>query len=161
MRDDPPFFDTSYLVRLYLEDTGFEAVRERAGAARAVAAAWHAQAEVVAALHRALRERKIGPSAFQAVLDQFARDSADGLFEWQPLADGVQKRVAHVFRDAPPTAFLRGADALHLACAAENGFREVYSNDRHFLAAAPLFGLRGIDLISPPPSSPTTDRPTP
>jgi len=23
----------------------------------------------------------------------------------------------------------------------------VYSNDRHFLAAAPIFGLRGVDVI--------------
>ena len=27
--------------------------------------------------------------------------------------------------------------------ASAHGFREIYSNDRHVLAAAPLFGLRG------------------
>ena len=50
MSADLPFFDTSYLVRFYLEDSGFEAVRKLAGAERAVAAAWHARAETVAAL---------------------------------------------------------------------------------------------------------------
>jgi predicted nucleic acid-binding protein len=55
--------------------------------------------------------------------------------------------VEQIFLSDPGTCFLRAADALHLACAAEHGFTEVYSNDRHLLAAAPLFGLRGIDVI--------------
>lgn len=38
---------------------------------------------------------------------------------------------------------MRAADALHLASASAHGFREIYSNDRHVLASAPLFGLRG------------------
>ena len=143
----PPFFDTCYLVRFYLEDAGFEAVRNLAGTARAVAASWHAQAEVVAALHRAVRERRMEPAAYQAALAQFIHDSDSGLFLWQPLTDGVQKRLEHVFRQAPPTAFLRAADALHLACAAEHAFQEIYSNDRHLLAAASLFGLRGVNVI--------------
>jgi hypothetical protein len=63
------------------------------------------------------------------------------------LTDGVQQRLQHVFQKAPPTAFLRAADALHLACAAEHAFRDIYSNDRHLLAAAPLFGLRGVNVI--------------
>jgi predicted nucleic acid-binding protein len=143
----PPFFDTCYLVRFYLEDAGFETVRELAGTNGAVAASWHAQAEVVAALHRAIRERRMDPAAYQAALDQFIHDSETGIFQWQPLTNGVQQRVQHVFRDAPPTAFLRAADALHLACAAEHAFQEIYSNDRQLLAAAPLFGLRGVNVI--------------
>lgn len=142
-----PFFDTCYLVRFYLEDTGFEAVRELAGQGSAVAAAWHAQAEVVAALHRAGRERRLKQPAIQAALEQFIHDSRSGLFHWQPLTNGVQKKLEQVFRHAPPATFLRAADALHLACAAEHDFKEIYSTDRHLLAAAPLFGLRGVNVI--------------
>jgi len=52
-----------------------------------------------------------------------------------------------VLAAAPVTTKIRAADALHLACAAEHGFSEVYSNDRLFLAAAPLFGLIGVNVI--------------
>ena len=147
MPADLPFFDTCYLVRFYLEDTGFEAVRELAGTGQAVAAAWHAQAEVVAALHRVFRERRIEQRVFQTTLKQFHQDNLSGLFCWLPLTEGVQQRLEQVFRDAPASVFLRGADALHLACAAEHGFKKVYSNDRQFLAAAPLFGLCGVNVM--------------
>lgn len=147
MRADPPFFDSSYLARFYLEDDGFEAVRKLAAEASVVAAAWHAQAEVVGALHRALRDRRMKVGDFRAALEQFQADRETGLFRWFPLSTGTQQRVEQVFELAPATVFLRAADALHLACAAEHGFEEVYSNDRRFIEAAPRFGLRGINVI--------------
>lgn len=147
MPADSLFFDTSYLARFYLEDRGFEAVRELAGTAETVASTWHAQAETVAALHRAFRERRMEKGAYLAALAQFGQDRTDGLFRWLPLTDGVQRRLEQVFQETPATVFLRGADALHLACAAEHGYRQVYSHDRQFLAAAPLFGLRGVDVL--------------
>ena len=143
-----PYFDTSYLVRLYLCDQGFEKVRELAGSVTAIASAWHAQAEIVAAFHRAFREGRIGQGAYLTVLEQFITDSKDGFYHWLPLTDSIQQRLEQFFWQAANTHFLRAADALHLTCAAEHGFTEVYSNDRHFLTAAPLFGLRGVNVIA-------------
>ena len=149
MPGEPAFFDTSYLVRLYLEDHGFEVVRRLAGQASVVAAAWHAQAELAAAFHRAYRERGIPDDAYHAMASQFTADRNANLFVWHPLNEAVLRRLETVLQSAPNTLYLRAADALHLACAAEHGFAEVYSNDRHFLAAAPLFGIRGIDVLPP------------
>ena len=47
----------------------------------------------------------------------------------------------------PEGSRLRSDDALHLACAAENGFKSVFSHDRIMVASAPHFGLEGVDII--------------
>jgi predicted nucleic acid-binding protein len=147
MTANPLYFDTSYLVRLYLEDNGFEAVRKLAAEAPALASAWHAQVETIAALHRAYREGRFNAEQYLLALNQFKEEQHSSHFLWCALTDKVQARLERAFQSAPPSPFLRSADALHLACAAEHGFKEVYSNDRHFLAAAPYFGLKGINLI--------------
>ncbi len=50
--------------------------------------------------------------------------------------------------DMPSTVFLRSGDSLHLACAEEHGFQEVYTNDRHMLKAARHFHLTGVNVLS-------------
>ena len=144
MRVEPSlYFDTSYLVRLYLEDVGFEQVRQLAAGTPKLASAWHAQAEVISALHRAFREGRYSRDSLRAVLDQFEQERTGPGFLWLPLNEAVHTRLAQAYRAAPATNYLRAADALHLACAASHGHREVFSSDRHFLAAAPLFELKG------------------
>jgi predicted nucleic acid-binding protein len=127
---------------LYLEDPGYQEVRALAAPCTAVASAWHAQAELVSAFHRSFREGRLSAGAFHAVLEQFEADDAVGLFRWIPLTDAVQQRVRQVYAKADARVCLRAADALHLACAAEAGFSEGHSNDRHLRAAALLFGVR-------------------
>lgn len=140
------YCDTSYLVRLYLDEAGSAEVR-RLCAAHPVATALHAKAEVPAALHRAFRERRMDLHAFLTVMDQFEMDSRSGGFEWLDLAPRLYEGMAGRFATLPSEAFLRAADALHLSCAASHGFAEVWSNDRHLLAAATHFGLRGRNAI--------------
>jgi len=43
----------------------------------------------------------------------------------------------------PRDLFIRTADAVHLTTAHEIGVSGVWTNDRHMLAAASYFGLRG------------------
>lgn len=140
------YFDTSYLVRLYYDDPGADRVRALA-ATDHVACSALGQAEMTAAFHRKLRERSIKPAVYAALTEQVEAHIEAGAFQWIAHDDGILSRVRHVFRSLPGSVFLRGADALHLATAAESGFRMVYSNDAHMLAAAMHFGIRGINVI--------------
>lgn len=140
------YCDTSDLVRLYLDEAGSAEVRKLC-AAHPVATALHAKAEVPAALHRALRERRMDSHAFLTVVDQFQMDSRSGGFEWLELTPPLYEGMAGRFATLPSEVFLRAADALHLSCTASHGFAEVWSNDRHLLAAATHFGLRGRNVI--------------
>jgi len=140
------YFDSTYLVRLYFEDAGYENVRQLA-ASDLVVCAQHGRAEVISAFHRKLRERTISISLYEAVLRQFAGEVAAGAFRWLPLSESILDRTELVYAKLPATTFLRAADALHLSTAAEHGLREIYSNDVKLLKAAAHFEMRGMDVI--------------
>lgn len=141
------YFDTNYLFRLYFEDPGFPVVRELALTDH-VACAVHGQAEILAAFHRKLREGVVTPKSYQTLLSQFDADRESGAFHWLPAGPEILERVRTVYAGLPKTVYLRGADALHLATAAANGFKAVYSNDSHLLAATAHFKLKGLNPIA-------------
>lgn len=141
------YFDSSYLFRLYSNETGAAEVKRLAGKCETIVSAWHARAELASILLRKRREVGLSKEDVIEIHLQFRDDQENGLLAFLPFTDPVMIRLESVMAGAPANSFLRAADALHLACAAEHGFTEVYSNDRHLLAAAPLFGLHGIDVI--------------
>lgn len=141
------YFDTAYLLKLYRPEPGADAVRALAATVDVLVCSLHGRAELIAAAHRKVREGTATMAHIEALLTQVAADRAAGALDWLPITASHYDRVEAAFRHAPSTVFLRAADALHLASAAAAGFVEIYSNDRHLLAAAPHFGLRGIDVI--------------
>lgn len=144
------YFDTSYLVRLYYQDPGAEAVRILAASDHVTSAA-HGQAEMMAAFHRKLREGAIRPAAYAALVGQVRAHIDAGAFRWLAQDQEIFSRIRQVYQRLPATVFLRAADAIHLATAAEAGFRIVYSNDAHLLAAAKHFGVEGKNVIGQAP----------
>ena len=111
----------------------------------------HGEAELVAAFHRKLREGALPLRSYRAVFAQFECDRAADAFRWLPAGPTVLEMVREVYADLPRAVFLRGADALHLATASVNGLKSVYSHDRHFLAAAGHFGLKGVNVVNATP----------
>ena len=116
------YFDTSYLVRLYYQDAGADAVRALA-ATDHVACAAHGQAEMMAAFHRKLREAAIRPAAYAALMGQVRAHIEAGAFRWLAQDNEILLRIRHVYQKLPAAVFLRAADAIHLATAAESEFR--------------------------------------
>jgi predicted nucleic acid-binding protein len=142
------YLDAAYIVRLYLPDPGFELVRNLvAHSPSKPASLIHGRAEVCAAMHRGFREGRMDAVQFATVFDQFEADCRWEKFDWLPLTDPVMAKIAASFRSLPAAQFLRAGDALHLASAAERGYAEIYSNDARLLAAAPHFGIRGVNII--------------
>lgn len=141
------YFDTAYIIKLYLVENGSQAVMRAANESGGLASSALAFSELHGALHRSLRDSRLDRSEFAAVLDRFGTDVEGDMWHWLPITMSIHQRVADVYRELPSSVFLRPADAIHLATAAEHGFGQIYSSDRHLLTAAPHLGLTGVNLI--------------
>ena len=141
------FFDAAYIGKLHWREPGSAEVLTCAATADVIVCSLHGRAEFYSMGFRKVREGLAAPSTVQAVFAQFNADVAAGDIRLLLLTEAIVDRVESVFATAPATTYLRAADALHLATAAEHGFTEIHSNDKHLLAAAPLFGLRGVNVI--------------
>lgn len=141
------YYDTCYLFKLQCTESGSAAVRAHAATVDRIYCAIHGCAEFASACHRKIREGAGTTADLRAVMAQLRADADAGALVWLPIDAAVNLRVEAFFAAAPPTTILHAADALHLACAAEHGATEIYSNDKALLAAAPLFNLRGVNVI--------------
>lgn len=140
------YFDSCYLSKLYLMEPDSPAVRARAAASGDVVCCLIGWGELVATLHRHLREGRMSPPQFRLLASQVAADVRDGLWTALPVTSVLVEAQARRMAALSDQVFLRAADVLHLTCAAEAGLKEIYSNDRHLVAAASHFGLRAVIL---------------
>lgn len=144
------YFDAAYIAKCYLNEPGAERVRAVAVQADGLASCELARVEFASILKRHVRERHITRREFTGILREFEEDVANGVWHWHAMTSALVEKARQTVLQLPATVFLRSVDALHLACAEENGFREIYTNDRHMLAAARHFRLAGIDVVGTP-----------
>ncbi|MDD2765546.1 MAG: type II toxin-antitoxin system VapC family toxin [Opitutaceae bacterium] len=143
------YWDTSYLAKLYLREAGTDDVLQAFAGQGGFVCGEHGRLELLAAFKRNQREGLLTAARLKTLWEKHAQDEADGLVEYLPLSSPLIQHACQMLFVLPPTIFLRASDALHLACAADAGLKEIYSHDRHLLAAAPHFGLKGLDVIKP------------
>ena len=141
------YCDTSYLLKYYVDEPGSSEVRVLIDKQIGVGSLSLGRLELAAAFHRKLREPRIDRVAYKSVIGQFESDHAAGIWTWFDSTQILIEKTSKKFAALSSKTFLRVSDALHLICAKEHGFREIYSNDKHVLAAARHFGLKGRDVI--------------
>ena len=140
------YLDSSYIFKCYINEPGTRRVLSLVQNSSGCGSSLHGRTEFWSGLHRRVRETVTSINDARKILRQFEQDERAGVWHWLPSSDTVIRRACDVFEKLSSDIFLRSGDALHLACAAENRFAEIYSADRILLAAAPHFGLNGVNV---------------
>lgn len=144
------YLDTSYLVKIYGDESGADEVLAWLEGKNELVCAAHGRLELFAAFKRHQREGRLPGSRLTTLIKQVVQDESSQMLHWLPLSPELIATACDKIADLPPAVFIRAGDALHLAAAADAGLKEIYSHDRHLLAAAPHFGLKGLDVIKSP-----------
>jgi predicted nucleic acid-binding protein len=137
------YFDAAYVAKCYLNESDAVRVRELAGQYDALHTSSLSLAELACAFHRQLRDGLLNKKATQSVQEQFRKDIQDGVWILEPVTEWILQLVEAKIGKFDASVFVRAGDAIHLVTAADAGFNEVWTSDRHMLAAAERFGLRG------------------
>jgi predicted nucleic acid-binding protein len=140
------YLDSSYIFKCYIDEPGTSEVLALVQHGSGCGSALHGRTEFWSGIHRRVREKNLSIQQARRIWQQFEHDERSGTWHWFALAESVVKRACDGFEKLAPNIFLRSGDALHLACAAANGFPDVYSGDRVLLTAASYFGLNGISV---------------
>lgn len=137
------YFDTAYLAKCYWNEPDGRLVRELAQQADGLYSSAICIAEMACLAHRKIREGQATEAEATVRRDLFLDDLSSGVITATPVTERLLHRVEMVTRALPGTTYVRTFDALHLVTAADTGFLEIWTSDRHMLVAAPHFGLRG------------------
>jgi len=137
------YFDSAYVAKCYLNDPDSELVRDMVRAPVPLYSSALCIPEVTAAIHRRYREGLLTRKQARDLAGHFRSHVEVGTWTLVPLSEGLLWEVHEALRTLAASVFLRVGDAIHLLSARTSGFTEIWTNDRHMLAAAARFHLRG------------------
>ena len=141
------YFDTAYIVKCYVHEPGSLEVRRLLQSHQTVACCALGRVEFASSILRAVREGRLDERVIPTVFTILHEDEQSGVWTWLALSAALLDDTFRTLCRLAPAVPVRAGDAIHLACAREHGFREIHTNDRHLLAAAPHFGMNAVNVI--------------
>lgn len=141
------YFDSNYILKCYLPEPDAHLVRALASRPTTKSCSRFGRVEVMAALHRKVREGSLTRAQLRTVWSRMLADEASGVWTWLPFDTVVEHAIERTLLTLAPSVYVRAGDAIHLSTASLNGFKEIHSHDKHVLRAAAAFGLKGADVL--------------
>ncbi len=140
------YLDSAYVAKFYVNEPDATAVRKLIRRASHICGSSWALVEVTCVFHRHVREGSLTVAQGHELIDLFRNHVEADLWNLLPVTDALLRRTATLIRGLPPKVPLRAGDAIHLATALEAGETEIWTNDRHLLAATTYVGLVGKSI---------------
>jgi predicted nucleic acid-binding protein len=137
------YLDSAYIAKFYVNEWDSAAVRTVIRSADSLTSSAWSLGEVCCVFHRHFREGSLTASQCHELMKAFLRHAESGVWSLLPVTEVLLKRMTALVRSAPASVYIRAGDAVHLTTALDQGEHEIWTNDRHLLAAARHFGLSG------------------
>lgn len=137
------YFDSAYIAKCYLNEADGTKVRGLARSASGLYSSSLCIAEIACVFHRQVREGSLRARQAAALRGFFLEDLKNEVWGLIPITDRLLHRVEFFVRNLAPSGYVRAGDAIHVVSAIESGFDEIWTNDRHLIAAASSAGLKG------------------
>lgn len=137
------YLDSAYIAKYYVNEPDASAVRKLIRRAAHICSSGWALIEVTCVFQRHVREGSLTAAQGRELIDLFRAHVESDAWNLVPVTDALLRTTATLVRALPPAVPLRASDSIHLATALEAGEPEIWTNDRHLLAAATHFGIVG------------------
>ncbi len=137
------YLDSAYVAKFYVNEPDAADVRSLIRRAPYVCTSSWALLEVTCAFQRHVREGSLTEAQGRELMGIFRRHAESDLWKFVTITDSLLKRAIGLVKRLPSKVPLRAGDAIHVASALDAGEGEIWTNDRHLLAATAHFGIAG------------------